>query len=311
MVVVDFFFALRPLVLVPAWSFLLLGHGLGAGDGFPAQRFLLLSAVLAGVHLVNQVVDAESDRINAKGFFLQRGIFRARTYVLVASLLLGVALGTAWALDVTPLGLTAAAALGLTYSLPPLRWSARPGWDLAANAVGYGGLATWIGAAEIAASPLWAARLGACMLAVAAVFLHTTLLDLEGDRRTGKRSSGVALGVQRTRRVAMLSALAGAAAAAAARAPFLLGASLGVAGLATASSLAPRRCTSRTVSTGGTALFALAAGLQQPVFLLLLAFLVIATRTYYRRRFRLAYPSLLPPRLEVGTAPRPGGVEEP
>ena len=299
MVVVDFFFALRPLVLVPAWSFFLLGHGLIAGEGFPTLRFLLLSLVLAAVHLVNQVVDAESDRLNGKGFFLQRGIFRARTYVLVASLLLGAALATAWGLGVAPVGLSAAAALGLSYSLPPLRWSARPGCDLVANAIGYGGLATWIGAGEISAAVPWGARLGACMFAVGAVFLHTTLLDLEGDRRTGKQSSGVVLGVQRTRIVAAVLALAGCGAAAAARAPFLLGASLGLAVLATASWLAPRRCTSGMVSVGGTTLFALAAGLHQPLFLLLLVLLVGATRIYYRRRFSLAYPSLVPaPRAE-------------
>ena len=299
MAVVDFFFALRPLVLVPAWSFFLLGHGLTASGSFPALRFLLLSVVLAAVHLVNQVVDAESDRLNGKGFFLQRGIFRPRTYVLVASLLLGAALATAWGLGVAPVRLSAAAALGLTYSLPPLRWSARPGCDLAANAIGYGGLATWIGAGEISLSAPWGARLGVCMLAVGAVFLHTTLLDLEGDRRTGKQSSGVRLGVQPTRIVAAVLALAACGAAVAARAPFLLGASLGVAALAMLACLAPRRCSSGTVSTGGTALFALAAGLQQPLFLLLLVLLVGATRIYYRRRFSLAYPSLVPaPRAE-------------
>ncbi|HZM15374.1 MAG TPA: hypothetical protein VFE28_05185, partial [Candidatus Krumholzibacteria bacterium] len=112
-------------------------------------------------------------------------------------------------------------------------------------------------------------------------------------------SSGVVLGVQCARIVAAVLALAGCGAAAVARAPFLLGASLGLAVLATASWLAPRRCTSGMVSVGGTTLFALAAGLHQPLFLLLLVLLVGATRIYYRRRFSLAYPSLVPaPRAE-------------
>jgi hypothetical protein len=47
---------------------------------------------------------------------------------------------------------------------------------------------------------------------------------------------------------------------------------------------------SRIVVVGGTAVFALAAGVEQPVFLAAVLLLVVQTRTYYRRRFGLAYP---------------------
>lgn len=299
----DFFFALRPLVLVPAWSFFILGHDLArshpgsdasvATSGeFPALRFILLSAVLAAVHLFNQIADSETDRLNAKVFFLQRGMFAPRQYAVVATLLLTAALVVAAAADEAPLRLAAAAALGITYSLPPLRLSSRPGLDVAANAIGYGALATWLGAGALRASDPWAARLGASMFAVAAVFLHTTLLDAEGDRRTGKRTAAVAWGVERTRLLASLCALAAVALAAFATAPELLAACGGLAIWTMANALAPRAVQNQSVSVGGTMLFALAASIHTPAFAAGLLLLIALTRVYYAKRFTLAYPAL-------------------
>ena len=294
---IDFFFALRPLVLVPAWSFFILGYGLGQdGDTdsppFPWLRFLLMSLILAGVHLVNQIADFEADRVNGKGFFLQRGIFSRRLYAAVAGASLAAGLGIAAARHASPGLLAATAGLGLAYSIPPLRLAARPGFDLLANAFGYGALALLLGADAPAVAGAWWFRLACCALSVGAVFLHTTLLDLDGDRRTGKVTTGLAIGAARTRPAAALLALAGAAAAARAAAPVLLcgGAALGV--LTAAAAAWPDRVSSRTVCVAGTGLFALAAGACVPLFPACVALLVVATRLFYKRRFALAYPAL-------------------
>lgn len=298
----DFFFAMRPLVLVPAWSFFLLGAGMARVEPFPTLRFLLLSVVLAAAYLINQVVDAESDRVNDKGFFLQRRIFTPRLYVFVATASLGVALCVGlWRQD-SPRLLLVAAALGLAYSLSPLRLSGRPGFDMLANALGYGGVALALGAgsleslggiAALTRSP-WGPRLLACMLAVAAVFLHTTVLDLEGDRRTGKRTTGVALGPERSRSMAAALGLGATAAALFAESPLLLGATGLLAMGVVAAWLRPRRVGSAAIAVGGTALFATAAGVGAPAFPLALLVLVAVTRLYYKRRFNLTYPSLRP-----------------
>jgi chlorophyll synthase len=289
--VLDFFFALRPLVMIPAWSFFVLGWAAagGAATAFPALRFGLLSLVLCGAYLVNQIVDRESDRINAKGFFLQRGIFAPRTYAWAAAACLVVGCGAAWVFDAAPQRTALAALLGLAYSTPPVRLAARPGFDLAANALGYGVLAPAIGAGDVRLPVL---LLAAGALAVAAVFLHTTILDLDGDRRTGKRTSGTALGVRAGRGVAAVCALAGAAAAwGAAPAPQRV-ATLVLAALTLAAALAPRRVASRAVCVAGTGVFALAAAVACPPFGIAVMGLVIATRIYYRRRFALAYPAV-------------------
>lgn len=284
----DAFFALRPLVLVPAWSFFLLGSD--PASDFHALRFALLSAVLAGAYLVNQVTDFDSDRLNGKGLFLQRGIFSRRAYVVCGVALAAGAIAIALSRRDGAAWLVLAAALGFAYSVPPLRLVARPGLDLVANAIGYGGVALVLGATSwYAAGPL---RLVACGLAVACVFLHTTLMDLDGDRRTGKRTTGVVLGPLRARTWAAVAGIAAAACAIAARAPDIAAAASVTALLAIVAGVRPAWVSSRTIVVGATAAFALAAGVRFPWFLVGLVLLALATRAYYRRRFALAYPAL-------------------
>lgn len=286
--VLDFFFALRPLVLVPAWSFFLLGAAAAAAlEPFPVARFTALTLVLCGGYLVNQIVDRETDRVNGKGLFLQRGIFSPRTYAAGAAVCTVAGLGLAWAAHAAPWRIAAAAALVLAYSIPPLRLAARAGFDLGANAAGYGVLAPWIGAGP--GSPP-DAFLTASALAVGAVFVHTTLLDTGGDRATGKRTIGVVLPAPWARALAAALALP---------APFLFGMRswpAAAAGLITAlwcaaAAVAPARCSSRRVCMIASAAFALAAAAAWPPFAAGLAVLALATRVYYRRRFGIGYPA--------------------
>jgi chlorophyll synthase len=296
----DFFFALRPLVLVPAWSFFLLGHvmaradaGPGVAAAAPWWRCLSLTLVLAGAYLVNQIVDFETDRLNGKGLFLQRGLFGRRLYGIAAAIGIGLGLGLALGRGEAPGLVALAAGLGLAYSLPPVRLAARPGLDLAANAMGYGGVALALGAGPaLQAGGVWGWRLAAAVLAVAAVFLHTTLMDLDGDRRSGKRTSGVALGERRTRNLAAACAVAGGLAATQAQALGLLAPAALLALWGLAAALAPARATSRSLCVAASGSFALAAGIAVPAFLAGTAALALATRWYYRRRFAIAYPAL-------------------
>ena len=288
----DFLFAIRPLVLVPAWSFFLLGAAAAPDDSSRTWlRLALFTLAMIGVYLVNQIVDLESDRINDKGFFLQRGIFTPRQYAGAAVASLALALGVAAATENAPGLLAVAVGLGLAYSVPPVRLAARAGLDLGANAAGYGLLAPWLGAGAGTSAP-GTAFLASTTLAVAAVFMHTTLLDLEGDRRTGKRTIGLVLGPGRSRALAALLAVL-AAIAAIASADRDLGVAAGVLAVGSAAAaFRPARVSSRSVCVGGTAVYALAAAAAWPLFAAAVLALALATRIYYARRFGMRYPAL-------------------
>jgi 1,4-dihydroxy-2-naphthoate octaprenyltransferase len=311
-------FVLRPLIMVPAWSFYALGVHLAPVRGrvelfsvIVQPGFWCLTALLASAYVVNQIFDQSSDRRNGKGLFLTHGVFRTRSMIAIG---LACFLGASWLFQKVEgaqrIPLAAAMLLAFAYSLPPIRLCARPWLDLVANAIGYGGLAFAAGAGGVSDYPL-AAFLDAApwMLLVGAIFLHTTILDVDGDAATGKRTTTVAIGVVRSAHLA--SVLAGAAAASQTWAYVRKDGSWAtalVAGLALvvvvaanvallrAEKLDPllraaaRSRASARVVQAITALVALWACVRDPALLLLFVPLAVAARFYYRARFSIRYP---------------------
>jgi chlorophyll synthase len=313
----DFLFVLRPLILVPAWSFYALGAHAHAGRSFASSAviqsgFWCLSAVLAAAYVLNQIFDLESDRLNGKGHFLTRGVFRPRTLVLIA-LVCFVLASLLYGNTTTAQGipLVAALLLSFTYSLPPLRLCARPWADLAANAIGYGGLAFVIGGGAVSRDilPLSLSAVPWVLL-VAGTFLHTTILDVEGDAAAGKRTTTVAIGEVRS---ALLALGFGVAAFALSTAPKLRGGrmdwlAVAVTGgaavsfavawvrlhrarrLPAAQWIALRSRVSSYAVQVPTALVALAAAWKDPYLLVLVLPLAAFAHVYNHARFGASYP---------------------
>lgn len=295
----DLVFATRPLILIPAWSFYLLGAAAtpDATYGLPSPTTLLsLTAILAMAYLLNQVFDRVSDERNDKCFFLARGIFRVRTFVLLAFVLFAAGSAAYHRAPSNHHGaLLAALVLSLIYSLPPIRLCSRPVLDAVANAVGYGGIAWLLGylAGGGEAGEGWRPALPYVFL-VASVFLHTTLLDEEGDRMAGKQSTAVWLGTVRTARLALL--LHGVALLAA----ILYGnaTAVWVNALAMPASVFAWRRRQRAASSiavqGATIIVTAAAMWHWPAYAVVVIPLLWAARVYYYRRFGIRYPG--PPR---------------
>jgi chlorophyll synthase len=304
--------------MIPAWSFYALGVHLAP---VPARvelfsvivqpGFWCLTAILASAYVVNQIFDEESDRLNGKGLFLTHGVFRTRTMIGIA---LVCFLAASWLFrrvtGAQEIPLIASMVLAFMYSLPPLRLCSRPWLDLIANSIGYGGLAFAAGASGVTDYPLQAFLDGApWILIVGATFLHTAILDVDGDTAAGKRTTTVAIGVERS---AYLATGLGAGAAAnqlwmhfqkngpalpAVIAVIAL-AVLVLANLAivrsqkldaTLQTAARTRASSRTI-LAITLLIALWAGARDPMLFVLFVPLVVVARYYYRARFYLRYP---------------------
>jgi 4-hydroxybenzoate polyprenyltransferase len=309
----DYVFVMRPLILVPAWSFFLLGAAAGSRQNPMADTpaslyygFACLTAILVTAYLLNQIFDLESDRRNLKGHFLTRGIFKVRTVLvmaMVAFLFASYLFRSVGAAQRTPLVL--ALALSLAYSLPPLRLVARPFVDLLANAVGYGGVAYVTGYVAYDASIARAADLALpYVFFVGATFLHTTILDIDGDRNTDKTTTSVLIGVRASAVLACVLTVAGLF-------PAVLSAyrvhgeksSLVILsiGLVVFVYAATRllRTTNTSASSNAvqvvTVVVTITAAVAWPVYLALLVPIVVSARYYYRARFGLSYPGPAPP----------------
>lgn len=306
----DFVFVTRPLILIPVWSFFLMGLRWGRRDpSWPVDPdaavwgFVCLSAIMVTAYLINQVFDQESDRRNNKGHYLTSGVLGVRTVILMALLAFaGASLSFQNTAGAQRAPLVASLVLALVYSLPPIRLCARPIVDLVANAVGYGGLAFLVGAFAAGAAPGPAlAQSLPWVLLVGATFLHTTILDVDGDRAAGKVTTSVFIGERASALWALALAFASLALA--------LGVSLWRYGdvlpaLAVAASLPAFVTAARAWYRGGqrrmalssatvqyaTLVVAVAAAFVEIRYLVLVVPIVIAARYYYRARFGVVYP---------------------
>jgi 4-hydroxybenzoate polyprenyltransferase len=301
----DYLFLLRPMILIPVWTFFLLGawHG-SAATGTPLDRALLLTGIasftaMAGAaYIVNQITDRETDRASGKLFLISHGIiglpaaWTETTALAVLSICSAAILLPRQYLFI----LLAGAALGAAYSLEPFRLKRRPALDVLANAAANGVLNTLAGWAAIGAPLDGIAVLAPYPLAVAAVHLSTTLADIDGDRACGLRTSGVVLGRGTGMTVStLLMAGAFAAAILTRNEPALYGSIVSLLFFFVASASERKKPSGAGIllpAKVSTLAFSLAAGVLFPAYIPALAAVIVLTRVYYMKRFGIRYPAL-------------------
>ncbi len=301
----DYIFLLRPMILIPVWTFYLLGahHAVSplgrrtAGTPFVAG-LVSFTALLGAVYIMNQIADRRVDLERNKLYLIPRGIV-STTAAWVECVAL-IAVSFILALVFLPLGfcliLLLGLALGAAYSLEPMRLKRRPLVDVLANAAGNGVLNTLAGWVASGAPLHGWIVLAPYPIAVASVHLTTTLGDMEADAREGLRTSGVVIGKRMGLMTAtVLMAISAAIAQAVGNRPaliaslvslpfFLVPGRFGREPEAGADPLLPAKM--------ATAVFSVAAGFLYPLYLPILAALVLLTRLYYRKRFDVDYPAL-------------------
>ncbi len=311
----DYIFLTRPMLIIPVWTISLLGARAALWrergfspirlDHYPFVSFtssdldllvmLLLSTFLAGgIFILNQIYDADSDKLNKKLFLIPEGHVSIREawtlyLVLTAAALVG-AFVINWQLGCL---FVAGGWFGFQYSFPRFKLREHPYKSFRNNVVAHGTLAFLFG---------WVMYLNfnlegiiksiPYLLAVGAVYLNTTLPDLAGDESVGKKTYGSQWGVKRSLQNAtwmvvsalilsvMLADYAFAVAAAVAL-PFFI------------SAWSSASVTTATLASK-VAILALSvfAALFFPLYFLLLILTIVATRIYYAKRFNLQYPVL-------------------
>jgi 4-hydroxybenzoate polyprenyltransferase len=301
--VLDFLFVLRPAALVPLWVFFLAGARLAAsGNALPFPLFfpprtafiglLSMTFVLAGGYILNQICDRATDRENRKLFLVESGAVPMRAawaelaVLWICAALLSLALSPPFRAV-----LAASLALTVTYSLPPVRAKARTPWDLVWNAAGFGLAGVLSGYASMAPlAPRAIAVGGAYALSVAGIIASTTILDIEGDRKAGLRTTATVLGETNTGRLAVWLLAAGAAIG------FVARDTVGIAGpllslpFLVRAGTTGRRSDRIRAHQIAVAIFAILVGVHAVYLLASLCAIYFLSRFYYRSRFGFAYP---------------------
>jgi len=190
-----------------------------------------------------------------------------------------------------------AVAVGIVYSFKPLRFSGRPAADFLSNAFGYGVIAFGVGwylAGMRVGTWTFACASFPYFIAMCGGSISSTLPDCEGDRREGKRTTAVVLGKRNAHLLATFFITAGAGSA------YALGDWIALIWTCAALPIyfmcgfnnSPRlvEATYKVSGALGMVLISLLFVSFAPAALAVL----IATRLYFRLRFNVSYPSLLP-----------------
>ena len=296
----DLIFAARPLLHLPIWSIFLVAlhyHHELSGESFGGQNLVMLiclSLLGAGACYLNQVYDADSDRLNNKCHFLQRGLVSERALMIgfVATSVVALALSVtvsflAFFICVQLL------ALGYLYSAPPVRLKDRPISGFLANAYGIGFLAPFAVFPEMQADN--AGLLGwdnpfYFFCAVGSIYILTCVSDQYGDALSGKRTIGVVAGFRVSHMLALLLMLVAALCAFQSEFPVLMGLALVAAAAIAGARWRKSDAAVRLAAKVPIILLTLLAGWFYPIYLIFVVVLILATRIYYARRLGIRYP---------------------
>jgi 4-hydroxybenzoate polyprenyltransferase len=197
------------------------------------------------------------------------------------------------------LALLSAAALvvGVVYSCAPLRLSGRPILDFVSNAFGYGAIAFGVGwhlggRGLMELDFVLSAAPYLCLMAAGSI--SSTLPDIDGDRAERKNTTAVVLGIPAAHGIATLFLVAAALSALSQHdlvAWYCALLSLPVYGAYMV--IRSQLLMEATYKIGG-ALCMVAVALFVPLFAALSVVTLTATWLYFRVRFNVRYPSLLP-----------------
>jgi len=295
----DYLFILRPVLMPPVWTIFLLGYQ--RAFFYSNQKnplgwvFLLVSLSIGAVYILNQIYDIESDRINKKLFFLSEGLVSLKSAWLEAILLFSISIASAFFIS-TQLGILFSVGFifGFFYSSPPFCFKNRPFLGFLSNSIGHGSLTFLLG---------WAINSNVngkaiifslpYLCAVGAVYLNTTLPDIEGDRKMGKMTLGVKYGIFPVSLISAILVLVSIVLAFLLRDyPFFIAALLSLPFFVW--STWTKETKTITLSVKLAVLFlSLIAIYYHPWYFLVLFLGFLGTRIYYKKRFGLVYPTFI------------------
>ena len=298
----DYLFAGRPLLHLPVWSIYLVSlhyHFELAHSSFGWGNLIimiLLSMAAAGAYFVNQIYDEQSDALNDKLGFLQRGLV-SRTGLWIGFIACSlISLVGAGLISLQMLVVFAQlVALGFIYSAPPFRLKDRPVWGLLANAYGFGWLIVLTVVPDFGMHNLgligWDNPFY-FMAAVGSIYVLTTIPDMAGDRLTGKQTIAVIWGVRSSLLLALMLDIAATYIAWRSSYGWLFYLAAIAAFAVLPNVLVPHDRSILLAAKLPILLLTLLAGYFFPVYLVFIVALIFVTRIYYSKRFQIIYPRL-------------------
>ncbi|GAH02582.1 unnamed protein product, partial [marine sediment metagenome] len=158
--------------------------------------FIIYTCIMGGIYILNQIMDVETDRLNKK-LFLLSGSYIPIKWAYVEMILLWT-LAIVLSLNFGSIFLifiSISLVLGILYSVPPVKLKGKPLLDTIANGVGYGMVNFGIGWLLLRSFE-WSMFIIFIpyVLSISGVFINTTIVDVEGDKKAKEVTTAVLLG---------------------------------------------------------------------------------------------------------------------
>jgi 4-hydroxybenzoate polyprenyltransferase len=303
----DYFFVLRPMLFFPGWSTLLAGYFIAKkGDLFlqsfdnplldPCRIFILMfsfAAAMGASFLLNQLKDIVSDRENDKLYFISEGYISKKAALLEVVFLIAAALISAWYISLSVLIVVVVFIVltGYMYNYRPFTMKDRPWMSLIANsAMGFFAFAIgWLGANDFSQTLFF--DMLPYLFFNTALYFYTTLPDIEGDRKSEKHTLAVDYGIKPLLWGAFLLYILSVLSALYLKdvqALFFIALSLPFFVM----TVIKLNVESSILTTKFSILFyALAICFKFPIYFLLMVVLFFFSRLYFKKRFKVNYPS--------------------
>ena len=309
---IDGFFAVRPVVLIPVWGFALFGFYQGKGLSLfnlfacwthpnivPFSMILIFSLSVGCVYVLNQIADIATDKENGGLPLLASGVVSLPQALFVASVSTLISILLPLLTGHFPLALLSTAAIitGLLYSFKPTYFSGRPFLDFLTNAFGFGIIAFACGwycsGSRLFNAHFFNAALPYFLL-MCAGSISSTIPDINGDRRTGKKTTAVLLGARGAHGVALFFLCLAMIDALFVKDILVLFCSGVALPLYILYHCIPIKILEESTYKIGGMLCMIAAALFSPWFIIFSSVTIFATWMYFRFRHHVSYPSLVP-----------------
>ncbi|KAA3617186.1 MAG: hypothetical protein D8M58_03650 [Calditrichaeota bacterium] len=306
--VFDYFFVLRPMLFIPGWSTMMAGYFIASkGQLFftPDQflnldfkqiwfLFIVFAAAMGASFLLNQLQDIESDLKNKKLFILSENHISKTTAKIEIFLLIIVAIVFAYFINYAVLATVIIFLLitGYAYNYKPFILKDKPFRSLISNAA-MGWLAFAIGwfTTQTAGFSIIADSLPYLFFNTS-LYFFTTLPDVPGDLKSGKKTLAVIHGTRFVINLALLSYVAGFIMAIILQDWFAL--IFIIASLPFFINMFTKKEVNATIKTTKYAIlfFAFAICLKIPFYFVLMIIIFAFTKWYFINRFQYNYPNL-------------------
>jgi len=210
---VDYIFLMRFSLMPPVWTVFLFGYFQAKivdsqliGDATYQPHFwssiTFFSMLVGSYYIFNQLNDVESDKINNKLFILSEGLISIKNGIIYSIILLiipilyTIYIGKSdgnWGFLI---GYSLSLIPGFGYNSKPFLWKDRPFLGIIGDAFGHGMIAYLVGWVSAGYEISFVAILGGIALTFgnAAIYLLTTIVDIDGDKNANKRTFAVVYG---------------------------------------------------------------------------------------------------------------------